>query len=77
VPTADETRLLSNRFDMLPIANAAWRRQGQHGFIDRGSPSPLASSWIRKCRFGRITYRLGLDAGQARLEGLFNMFGVI
>jgi len=32
--TANEAWLLSNRFDMLPIANATRRRQSQYSFVD-------------------------------------------
>jgi hypothetical protein len=31
--TTDQTGLPGNRFDMPPVANASWYRQGQHGFI--------------------------------------------
>jgi hypothetical protein len=33
-PTADQARELSNRFDMLAIADPPWRRQGQNAFVD-------------------------------------------
>src|SRR5215472_5250239 len=44
---ADETGLLGNRFNMLPVTDSTHRRQRQHGFVN-GSPSPL----IPMCSFG-------------------------
>ena len=33
-PAADQTRLLGNRFNVLPVAKATWRRQCQYTFVD-------------------------------------------
>jgi len=44
---ADETGLLGDRFDMLPVTDLPHRRQRQHGFVN-GSTSPL----IPMCSFG-------------------------
>ena len=35
-PAADQARLLGNRFDVIPVANPAWRGQGQNAFVDSG-----------------------------------------
>ena len=41
---ADQTRLLGNRFDMLPVANPTRRRQCQYAFVDSGGSAPLLAS---------------------------------
>jgi hypothetical protein len=43
---ADKARLLGNRFNMLPVANPARRRQGQYGLVDNSSRSPPFSSMV-------------------------------
>ena len=42
-PATDQTGLLGNRFNVLPVANATRRRQGQYAFIDKGG-EPLFTS---------------------------------
>ena len=40
--TANETRVLGNRFDVIAVPNPAWLRQGQRALVDRvGSRATL------------------------------------
>src|SRR5262245_37114741 len=72
--TANQARLLGHRFDMLPIANATRRREGQHSLVNTylrflaalTGPRPLnqilLSSWNKIC--------------ELCLECLLNLFSV-
>jgi hypothetical protein len=39
--TANQTRVLGDRFDVIPVANPAWLRQCQHALIDALGPRPI------------------------------------
>ena len=41
-PAADETGLLGDRFDMLPVTDSARRRQCQYSFVNSGASSCLS-----------------------------------
>jgi hypothetical protein len=37
----NEARLISNRFNVITVANAAWRRLGQYTFVDNRAAAPF------------------------------------
>ena len=77
---ADKARLLGNRFNMLPVANPARRRQSQYGLVDNSSRSPPFSSMRRTVlsfvRDLRSIRSAGSDVSQPIFEHLLNARGV-
>jgi hypothetical protein len=50
-PTADEARMLNNRFDVLPVTNAARLRHCQYAFVDTRDSAAFTSNGTTHRRF--------------------------
>ena len=75
VPATNKAWLSSNRFNVLPVANAARRRKRENAFIDNVGCAPLFHP-----RFGLMHRRffdgVAHKASQRRLESCFNARGI-
>jgi hypothetical protein len=71
---ADETRLLGNQFNVIPVANPPRRRQRQHGFVYcGGSPSFFAPILTPEPRLrGQNISSRGHNTCQSRLKNLLD-----
>jgi hypothetical protein len=76
--TADETRLLGNQSNVIPVAKPPRRRQRQHAFVYcGGSPSLFAPILTGEPRFrGQAVCSPAHNTRQPRLESLLDALGV-
>ena len=83
-PAAYHTWLFGNRFDVLPVSNAAWLWSRQKGLIDAGGRPLLCSALVpmicssRLLRFRHSRSGCGISCKgcQSRCEKLFDALGI-
>jgi hypothetical protein len=73
---ADKARLLGDRSDMLPVANATRRRKRQHAFVDNSGSASFRQSIFRFVRNVPFAYGVCGNGSDLRLKCLLNVLGI-